>query len=63
MMRLAVQQLETILYKDLLFFTEFSEQSPAELGFYLLSGPNASLPYLAPHDPCDDESTSGVPEV
>jgi hypothetical protein len=25
MMRLAVQQLETILYKDLLLFTEFSE--------------------------------------
>jgi hypothetical protein len=32
MMRLAVQQLETILYKDLLLFTEYSEQSPAELG-------------------------------
>ena len=32
MMRLAVQQLETVLYKDLLLFTEFFEQSPAELG-------------------------------
>ncbi|WKT54486.1 Helicase superfamily 1/2, ATP-binding domain [Fusarium oxysporum f. sp. vasinfectum] len=32
MMRLAVQQLEIILYKDLLLFTEYSEQSPAELG-------------------------------
>ncbi|KAG7416705.1 hypothetical protein Forpi1262_v016777 [Fusarium oxysporum f. sp. raphani] len=32
MMRLAVQQLETILYKDLLLFAEYSEQSPAELG-------------------------------
>jgi hypothetical protein len=31
MMRLAVQQLETILYKDLLLFTEFSKQSSAEL--------------------------------
>ncbi|KAF5268072.1 hypothetical protein FOXYS1_1041 [Fusarium oxysporum] len=32
MMRLAVQQLETILYKYLLLFTEYSEQTPAELG-------------------------------
>ncbi|RKK19457.1 hypothetical protein BFJ66_g15721 [Fusarium oxysporum f. sp. cepae] len=32
MIRLAVQQLETILYKDLLLFTEYLEQSPAELG-------------------------------
>ncbi|KLP03469.1 Uncharacterized protein Y057_10530 [Fusarium fujikuroi] len=32
MMRLAVQQLEIILYKDLLLFTEYLEQSPAELG-------------------------------
>ncbi|KAM6513757.1 hypothetical protein FALCPG4_014975 [Fusarium falciforme] len=32
MMRMAVHQLEDVLYKDLLFCKEFSDQSPAELG-------------------------------